>query len=115
MVYHYQDTIITVQPGIGMDNWATCKLKPSGSWGTVRSKDMPRVNSFTDAVNNLHEWAEKKQLKRADCGCCYYWLPTESGHKCRKHDCNLKSVELMGYGVKPLRCDRCTEFEKKVG
>lgn len=108
MIYHYQDTIITVQPGLGGNNWAICKLKPTGSWTTVKSPDMPRTDRVDQAINNLHRWAEKKKLKRADCGCCYYQV----AHRCTKHDCRLKTIKVVILGEVHLRREGCTEFEK---
>ena len=108
MVYHYQETIITVRPGLGGDNWATCKLKPNGSWTTVKSPEIPRTDKMDEAINNLHAWAKKKKLRRADCGCCYY---NNSG-KCEKYNKQLKSVAVVVYGKAHLRCEECDEFEK---
>lgn len=108
MIYHYHDTIIAVQPGLGSNNWATCKLKPSGSWTIVKSPDMPRTNEMGQAINNLHKWAEKKGLKRADCGCCYYQLE----NFCTKHGCKLKPVNVVIFGKTNLRCELCDEHEK---
>lgn len=109
MVYEYQGTIITVRPGLGGDNWATCKLKPSGSWTTVKSSAMPRINRMDEAINNLHSWAEKKGLRRADCGCCYH----QAVDSCEKYHKQLKSVEVVIYGEVPLRCPECDEHEVK--
>lgn len=109
MVYEYQDTIITVQPGLGLNNWATCKLKKSGSWTTVKSPEMPRTDKINDAINNLHKWAEKKRLRRADCGYCYY----RSGDKCTKYNKVLHTVEVVIFGQVHLRCDGCNEMERK--
>ena len=108
MVYEYQDTVITVRPGLGIDNWATCKLKKSGSWTMVKSPEMPKVNNMADAVNNLHTWAEKKKLRRADCGCCYF----QCGEKCTKYGAKLRAVETIIYSKSHLRCKECDEFEK---
>jgi hypothetical protein len=43
MYYFYQDTIITVHPGIGQETYATVKRKASGSWETVKTPLMPRT------------------------------------------------------------------------
>lgn len=109
MVYHYQGTYITVQPGLGGNNWATCKLKPSRSWTMVKSPDMPRTGIRYFAINSLHSWAEKKNLKRADCGCCHF----QANGRCTQYDCELKIIKpVVIFGEAYLRCEECTEFEK---
>lgn len=111
MVYYYKDSIITVQPGIGGNNRATCKLKRSGSWTTVKSKDMPRTDRMDEAINNLHNWAEKKKLKRADCGCCHH---QDVNDLCCKHDCKLEIIKpVVVFGEAHLRCEACDEFERR--
>ncbi len=46
MYCFYQDTILTVRPGLGKDNFATVNLKSSGGLAAVKSPAMPRVNDF---------------------------------------------------------------------
>lgn len=108
MIYEYQGTIITVRPGLGGDNWATCKLKTNGGWTTVKSPDMKRTERLDEAINNLHDWAKRKGLRRADCSCCY----NQSGNKCAKHNKALKAVDVVIFGKTHLRCVGCNEFEK---
>lgn len=69
---------------------------------------MPRTDRMDEAINNLHAWAKKKRLRRADCGCCYY----NASGVCEKNRKQLKSIEVVIYGKVSLRCDECDEFEK---
>jgi len=108
LVYEYQGIIITVRPGLGGDNFSTCKRKPNGGWTTVKTAAMPRTGDVEKAINNLHAWAEKKGLRRADCGCCYY----QAGNICQKYNAVLNSLNIVLVGNTLLRCPQCDEFEK---
>lgn len=111
MIYEYQNTIITVRPGLGGDNYATCKLKPNGSWTAVKTPAMPRTTDMTKAINNLHNWAKQKGLRRADCGCCFH----HSYNHCNKYNKALETVEVVIFGEACLRCPECDELEKLQG
>lgn len=52
-IYCYKGTVIAVRPGLGCDNWATCRRKSNGGWTTVKSKEMPRVKTRQAAEANL--------------------------------------------------------------
>ena len=97
MYYYYKETVITVHPGLGLNNFATCYLKHTGNWKSVQSPDMPRVERFDTAVNNLHAWAKKKKLKRADCGCCMF---CSADGFCSEYQRKLSKI--------------CTDFNTKV-
>ncbi len=105
LYYRYQDTIITIKPGLGGDNFATCKLKSNGtSWTAVKTPAMPRTNDFCAAVNNLHDWAKKKNLEKADCGCCHNQI---KGF-CTKNKLRLEKIDKDYLGLDVyLRCENC--------
>lgn len=103
MVYYYQNTIIAVMPGLGVDNWATCKRLPNGGWTTVKTKEMPRTKNIREAEENLVKWAEKKKLKRADCDICDYLMET----MCLKHNEVLEEKRISVRKKIILRCKQC--------
>ncbi len=107
MYYFYQDTIITVHPGIGRETYATVKRKASGSWETVKTPLMPRTECVATAINNLHRWSEIKKLEKADCGCCWHNVCG----KCRKYGKQLKYIEkgFMAGEQNYERCEKCVE------
>lgn len=109
MIYKYQDTIIAVCPGLGDNNWATCKLKKNGSWTTVKTPAMPRIDKIDEAIENLRKWAEKKGLRQIDCDRCYYQL----GDFCTKYNENLKRLNVMFFTLSHLRYEECNEMERK--
>lgn len=112
MYYFYQDTIITVRPGLGLNNYATCKLKKSGSWKTVVSPDMPRVERLDTAINNLHAWAGKKGLKKADCGCCMFCSVDGFCSEYRKKLQIACMDDLIIHAPVYRRCDECDMMER---
>lgn len=105
MVYYYQNTIIAVMPGLGVDNWATCKRLPNGGWTTVKTKAMPRTKNREEAKANLIKWAEKKRLKRADCGPCDHLMQT----MCLKYDEALIEKNISVREKIVFRCKKCLE------
>lgn len=105
IAYHYHDTFITICTGLGTDNWATCKLSKSGAWKTLKTPAMPRTEDFCEAINNFHEWAEKKKLRRADCGCCWHGS-SEGG--CTQFG------QLKKQGGIYIRHSACREHEKTI-
>ena len=110
MYYFYQGTVITVRPGLGGDNWATCKRKPNGGWTAVKSPAMPRVNDYAAAINNLRAWAAEKGLRKADCGCCWH----QKGGYCRKRERKLETIQGYEGNIVNLRCPSCDEMEAKT-
>lgn len=111
MYYFYKNTIITIRPGLGENNFATCYLKHTGSWCTVKSPAMPRVAKYADAVNNLHIWAAKNKLKKADCGCCMF---CSVDGNCGEYHVKLKKIcndWVTGVSVY-RRADSCDMMER---
>ena len=77
---------------------------------------MPRVSRFDTAVNNLHAWAEKKKLKKADCGCCMFC--DDNGY-CRESDNQLSEICIDFWTDRPVYyryegCDMMERFNKEV-
>ena len=105
MYYFYQDTVITVRPGLGEDNFATVKLKPSGSWTAIKSAAMPRVDDFAAAVSNMHAWAKERRLVKADCDVC---LDCINGY-CTKYKQTLRRIrnDYLFTGGVYMRCNEC--------
>lgn len=92
-VYFYQDTVIAVRPGLGGDNWATCRRKANGAWTTVKSKEMPRVKDRKEAEINFRVWAESKHLNRADCGSCSFCHVGDG--VCKHYEEALISIQVI--------------------
>lgn len=110
MYYFYQNTILTVRPGIGEDNFATVRLKSNGGWAAVKSAAMPRVNEFPDALTNMHRWAQENKLAKADCDYCLDCM----GGYCRKFKRELRRIP-DNFVHKPavyIRCDECIRQEE---
>jgi len=103
--YHFQDTIIAVCVDEQSGKYATCEFV-NGDWKVLKGKtpSTPKVDREDEAINNFHEWAEKKQLRRADCGCC--WHGSSAGG-CTQFG------QLLEKGGIYIRHSSCKEHEKE--
>lgn len=102
-IYFYKGTMIAVRPGLGGDNWATCRRKPNGGWTAVKSKEMPRVKTRQEAENNLRRWASQKGLKPAKCDDC-----SDKGDAyCFRYHSSLERMKALDGTFMDIRLAEC--------
>jgi len=104
--YHFQNTIIAVCFDEQSGKYATCKFC-IGGWKVLKGKTSTpqKVDREDDAINNFHDWAEKRKLRRADCGCCRHG---SSAGGCTQFG------QLKQRGGIYIRHSSCREHEKEV-
>lgn len=87
-VYFYQGSVVAVRPGLGGNSWGSCRRKPNGSWTSVKSKNMPRVNTYAEAEKNLRLWAAEKGLQSAECSGC----KDKGNAYCFRYHCPIEQI-----------------------
>lgn len=106
-IYCYKGTVIAVRPGLGCDNWATCRRKSNGGWTAVKSKEMPRVKTRQVAEENLRRWASNKGLKSARCDGC-----SDKGDAyCFRYHSSLERMKALDGTLMDIRLAECENEE----